>query len=359
MRRQGYGNDPQQYANAAYAPGNDCRALFAVTKTQSCFARDEAKKASSRYFYIIHTMLTHTKLKYELQPWVVPFVSERKGNMKFKLYENTADFGREVLELLLEHEVQNNLPIGFIKNERGLDSSNWIMASVCGDNGGVLLTAACTPPHNIVLYETGNKPCDEAIKLLCENIKSLGITLPGVLGEQSLANRFAAAYAGSKYRVHHSMNIMKLDKVNPINKAPGFMRPLEEKDLFFAPYWERAFSEECDIGTVSIPEYTEILKGRIQRGEGFIWEDAIPVSQAATCRSTENGAVINAVYTPPHFRNKGYAAANVAGFSQLLLDRGNQFCCLYADAANPISCGIYRKIGYADQCVMDEIHFDS
>lgn len=34
----------QQYANAAYVPGDDCRALFAVTKTQSCFARDEAKE---------------------------------------------------------------------------------------------------------------------------------------------------------------------------------------------------------------------------------------------------------------------------------------------------------------------------
>lgn len=277
--------------------------------------------------------------------------------MKLKLYENTADFGRAVLEILLEHEVQNNLPIGFIKNERNLDTSNWIMASVCGDNGEVLLTAACTPPHNIVLYETGNRPCDGAVSFLYENIKALGITLPGVLAERSLANRFAAVHG--RYHVHHSMNIMKLDKVNPINKAPGFMRPLGEKDLFFAPYWERAFSEECDIGTVSIPEYTEILKGRIRRGEGFIWVDAIPVSQAATCRSTENGAVINAVYTPPHFRNKGYAAANVAELSQLLLDRGNKFCCLYADAANPISCGIYRKIGYADQCVMDEIHFDS
>lgn len=43
----------QQYANAAYVPGDDCRALFAVTKM--LFVRDEAKKASSRYFYIINT----------------------------------------------------------------------------------------------------------------------------------------------------------------------------------------------------------------------------------------------------------------------------------------------------------------
>ena len=55
---------------------------------------------------------------------------------------------------------------------------------------------------------------------------------------------------------------------------------------------------------------------------------------------------------------QGYASSVVAELSQALLNRGNKFCCLFADAENPISCGIYRKIGYYDLCVVDVIKFD-
>ncbi|MDW7657647.1 MAG: GNAT family N-acetyltransferase [Bacillota bacterium] len=73
--------------------------------------------------------------------------------------------------------------------------------------------------------------------------------------------------------------------------------------------------------------------------------------------STENGAVVNSVYTPPHYRNNGYATSLVASLSQRLLDQGYKFTCLFADAENPVSCGIYRKIGYVDQCIFDVLRF--
>ena len=66
----------------------------------------------------------------------------------------------------MENEVQNNLPISFIRNEQGHDISKWLLTSVKDENGGMILTAACTPPFNIVMYETGNNPCDAAVKLL-------------------------------------------------------------------------------------------------------------------------------------------------------------------------------------------------
>jgi len=78
---------------------------------------------------------------------------------------------------------------------------------------------------------------------------------------------------------------------------------------------------------------------------------------AVSGRNTQNGAVVTNVYTPPHYRGKGYATSVVAQLSKDLLERGNKFCCLFADALNPISCGVYRKIGYKDVCVYDEIKF--
>ena len=278
--------------------------------------------------------------------------------MKFTKYDNIESFGADTLDILMENEVQNNLPISFIRNERGFDTSNWLLTSVKDDAGSVVLTAACTPPFNIVMYETGNRPNDAAVKLISDELKIIGVTLPGVLAEQGLAHRFAETHIGSGgFHRHVSMNIMRLDKVNEINKAPGFCRPLREDDLFFVPYWERSFSEDCRGEPGDIPAKVEQVKGRLGKDVHFIWEDGHPVSQTVSNRNTQNAGGINCVYTPPHYRNKGYASSVTAELSRILLERGKKFCYLFADADNPISCGIYKKIGYYDICVFDEIKF--
>ena len=277
--------------------------------------------------------------------------------MKFTRYDNTGAFAGETLEILLLNEAQNNLPISFINNEAA-DKSNWLLASVKDANGAVALVAACTPPHNIVLYESGNRPNDAAVKLLCDELKSIGFTPPGVVAERGLARRFAEAYAdGCGYHMHMSLNAMRLDSLNEIEIAPGNCRPLSEDDLYFTPYWERAFGEECRVEAYSIPANVERQSARIDKETHYIWEDGHPVSQAVHVRSTQNGAALGGVYTPPHYRGKGYASSVVAALSRILLSRGNKFCCLFADALNPISCGIYRKIGYYDLCVLNEIRF--
>lgn len=277
--------------------------------------------------------------------------------MKFERYDNMDAFIADTLELMLENEVQNNLPIGFTGN-KDADCREWLLSSIKDDSDAVVLIAACTPPFNIVLYETGNRPCGTAVRLLSDELKSIGMTVPGVLAEQDLAIRFATEYTGDiQKKPHLSMNIMRLDSVNSIKKSSGKLRLLRDDDLFFAPYWERAFGEECRVEVYDIQTNVVRLKKRITDGIHFIWEDSIPVSQAVHGRSTVNGAVINGVYTPPQYRCRGYASSAVSELSQLLLDNGYKFCCLFADANNPVSCGIYRKIGFYDLCVFNEIKF--
>jgi hypothetical protein len=273
--------------------------------------------------------------------------------MKFVRYKSMEEFGTEVSGILLENEVQNNLPLSFIKNENNWNTSEWLMASVKDENGSVVLTAACTPPHNIVMYETRNKPNDEAIKLLSDELKSIGFRVPGVLAEQGLARRFAEIYT-ARFHCHVSMNIMKLEKLNDMPKTPGFCREICEKDLFYLPYWIKAFGEDCNVLVDSSVEH---LQNKIGTKSFYIWENEHPVSCAANNRNTENGAGIGYVYTPPHYRGKGYASSVVAELAGDLLARGNKFCFLFADAKNPVSCRIYRKIGFYDICIFDEIRF--
>lgn len=278
--------------------------------------------------------------------------------MKFTRYDKLDDFAADTLDILMENEVQNNLPISFIFNEHKYNTSNWLLTSVKDSNGNIVLTAACTPPFNIVIYETGNRPNDTAVKLLSDELKNMGVTLPGVLAEQGLARRFAEAYTGvDRFHRHMSMNIMQLNKVNEIDKAPGYFRPLRESDLFFAPYWELAFNVDCQLDEGNLQDKVNQVIARISRDTQYIWEDGHPMSQAYRSKKTPNGVGISGVYTPPHYRGKGYASSVVAELSKTLLERGYKFCFLFADAENPISCGIYRKLGYYDLCVFDEIKF--
>ena len=68
-------------------------------------------------------------------------------------------------------------------------------------------------------------------------------------------------------------------------------------------------------------------------------------------------AAVNAVYTPPEQRRRGYATAAVAVLSQRLLDTGYQFCCLFTDLSNPTSNTIYQRIGYRPLCDYNEYIF--
>ena len=72
---------------------------------------------------------------------------------------------------------------------------------------------------------------------------------------------------------------------------------------------------------------------------------------------TPNGIRINTVYTPPEYRQNGYATACVAAISQKLLDRGYKYCFLYTDLSNPTSNSIYRKIGYKLMCDITNYSF--
>jgi ribosomal protein S18 acetylase RimI-like enzyme len=278
--------------------------------------------------------------------------------LKFEKYENVGQFAEGLLELLLENEAQNNLPLSFIK-DKSLDPLKSSFFSVKDEDGSVILAAARTAPFNIVLCEIGPNHASEAIKLLSDEIKSMGIILPGVLATKGTAQKFAEAYAGQGgFRLHLSMNAMQLGKAANYSPSPGHMRLLNECDMPYAPYWQRCFAEDCYLETYTLNECIDMVKSNIENGKHYIWEDGYPVSQAVHGRSTPNGAVINSVYTPPHFRGKGYASSVVAELSNTLLEKGNKFCCLFADASNPISCGIYRKIGYSDICIYDDIKFE-
>jgi hypothetical protein len=174
--------------------------------------------------------------------------------MKIQFYKDTDSFAADALDILLENEVQNNFPISFMSNKTD-EVSKWLMATIKDDSGGVVLTAACTPPFNIILYETRNIPNYNALNLLVQELPATGFTLPGVLAEQGLANRFAEAYARGNFQRKVSMSVMRLDKISEFAKSSGTCRLATENDLFFLPYWSLHFGLELNLPTAEILVY--------------------------------------------------------------------------------------------------------
>jgi predicted GNAT family acetyltransferase len=65
---------------------------------------------------------------------------------------------------------------------------------------------------------------------------------------------------------------------------------------------------------------------------------------------------IGPVYTPPEHRGHGYAAAVTSAAVGLANRWGARDVVLFADVANPVSNGVYRRIGFVP--VAEHVHFE-
>jgi len=280
--------------------------------------------------------------------------------VKFKRYTDVESFKADVLDILLEDEVQNNVPISIVLNSSKYNADDWLLSTVTDDNGVIVLIAICTLPFNLLLYEPSEKINEKSIGFLVTEIKRIDFIPPGVLAKSELARCFADAFCGSDGNtLKMTMKLMRLDKLAEYKQAPGFYRLLTEEDLAYTPSWEHAFCIDCGLPSYTYTDNLERIKSRLGKDIHYMWEDGEPVSQAVYGRDTPNGAAVNWVYTPPQFRGRGYATSVVAVLTKSLLDRGKKFCYLFADAANPASCAVYHKLGYYDVCTFDEIKFDT
>jgi GNAT superfamily N-acetyltransferase len=94
----------------------------------------------------------------------------------------------------------------------------------------------------------------------------------------------------------------------------------------------------------------DYARGRIEQGLMWLWEherDGVGEVVHLTGHSAPALGVarVGPVYTPEEHRGHGYAAALVAEVTERLLGDGARVC-LFTDADNPVSNGVYARIGY-------------
>ena len=286
--------------------------------------------------------------------------------MEFNIYTDVHKFYEDTRGVLVPYEAQNmiilgNIMIGVTGADKSgwRDPANWFMA-VVKDGENIKLTAVMTPPHNLTLFATDNAADDKTLERLIEGLLDNGVSIPGVMTEKSLAERFVSMYGGKKgvkHEIKMSQRIYELTRVNDVPDV-GALRPAEDRDMAFLPYWAEGFYSECSGTPYIIGKDADAYRTHIASGRTYILEDSgAPVSMAKITREMHTVCGVAFVYTPPYFRGRGYATSCVAGVSRIILERGYQKCSLYTDLKNPVSNSIYRKIGYEPICDSLETKF--
>lgn len=257
-------------------------------------------------------------------------------------------------ELELE-EARHSLLLG-LAGELKRSGAQRSVGFVVREAGRLVLAALLGPDRRVVAAATRPDP-EAGAKRLVEALAVEAASPPTALAAAApLAEQLVEQWREAGYppaREPSRQRLHRLTQVAPVPRPSGAMRVATTADADRVAEWAAAFESEA-LGARDGARARRIARRRVASGEIRIWDDAgTPCAMAAWARPTRNGVSVNAVYTPPHARGRGYATALVADLSRRLLAEGRHFCVLYTDAANRTANAIYARVGYLpiDECL--------
>lgn len=271
--------------------------------------------------------------------------------MPLQVYAQPAEFMAAVQASLERDEVANNLMLG--TGLRLLEDANAygtppFLAAVRGA-GTVTLAAIMTPPHALQVCELA-EGSHGVIPEVARELHGRELPVSGVLATEPVARAFAEVWCALTGHIHRIANRLRAHQLTVLSHpvySPGSLRVASEGDTPLVTDWMRAFQQEADLfRPLDEAAIVKRAHAAVNESRAYFWEDGKPVSMALRVRATRHAECIGGVYTPPEFRKHGYASSCVARLSQLILDSGKRFSCLYTDLANPTSNKIYAAMGY-------------
>ena len=144
------------------------------------------------------------------------------------------------------------------------------------------------------------------------------------------------------------MRVYRLGHLLPPSKVVGQLTLAADEHVAVGAEWSIAFSEEIGHTASSIDAATAQLGRAVDQGRLFTWQvDDEQVAQVLIAVERFGVVRIGAVYTPPHQRRRGYAAAMTAAVSEHLLSRPDvDTVTLNTQAANSATNRLYRRLGF-------------
>lgn len=277
-------------------------------------------------------------------------------------FDDPTAFAAKTTPFLLQREAEHCLLLGItgVLARGGSQYTGDNDLVTVEDDDGIKAVALRTPPHGPVLSRAASA---EAISLIVDDLAGRQGAIPTVLGPAETAGTFAERWAertGARRELAFHERVHRLTRLISPKSAPGTFRFATMDDIDRLAALVRAFNREA-FGPSSPQAELETTMVTVRLNgysSGFaFWEDGDAVAMAGFGNPTPNGAMIGPVYTPPEFRNRGYATALTAALAQALFDRGRVEIYLFTDLANPASNHVYEKIGFEPIADLDQWRF--
>jgi predicted GNAT family acetyltransferase len=264
--------------------------------------------------------------------------------MRVTVYEIPAEFQNAAEDWLALAPRRNNLILTILRRAVKLaePARAWLVSSDSGPEIALLQT-----PRQPVVSSDGN------IDAARWAAQSLPIDLPGIVGPSDVADAFCEGWRGrssARPHFHGEMIFYTLDRVEVFRRPPGELRRATFDD--FDALLPLAITAAKDMNLPPVEQIPEEVEKRVRRSVAgnhmFLWVEESSIQAIAAYAETigKAGARIGLVYTRPELRGRGYGTAITGTLAQLLLDEGQAWVSLFADAANPVSNGIYQRLGF-------------
>lgn len=187
----------------------------------------------------------------------------------------------------------------------------------------------------------------ETIPALIESVGAIYCSLSGVAGPEPAASAFASAWTalrGGSWAVRARQRLLAHRAIVPTDQPPsGELRLASSADALLAQQWGQSFAHETGLPGLDGALIARLIPARLL----YFWDDGTPRCMLGVLRETRDAAAIGVLYTPPEFRDRGYATASVAAFSRRLLERGMSQSYFCLDPSNPAADSICWRLGYA------------
>ncbi|MFJ1901586.1 GNAT family N-acetyltransferase [Streptomyces sp. NPDC088115] len=206
-----------------------------------------------------------------------------------------------------------------------------------GPGGEVAGTLVHTPPHPASL----NTLAPQAVGPLMA-----ALPLTRVNADRAIAEAVAAHWPA--HRVIREERLYRLGELVPPSPAPeGRARAATPADRDLLLRWFAAFGAETGGPAKGAGRHERAVDERTAEGRLTLWENGgVPVSMAGVSLRLAGTVRVAPVHTPPEHRRRGYAAAVTAEVSRASREAGAAEVLLFTDLSNPVSTGVYTRIGY-------------
>jgi uncharacterized protein len=230
--------------------------------------------------------------------------------MKLHHLHSSKEFYERVKGYLLKQEARNGLLFGIIDTliyrPEGYPEQPYLVS--VEDREEVIAVALMTPPYKLVLSCQDLQFLDVIVQDL--HLQKLPVT--GVNAPISEAKAFAEIWhkiTGQAYQLQRQMRIHQLQSVQNVVRAKGYLRSATVAERNFLIEWNRAC--EIEIFGEEVTNAEHLMDYHLKYNTAYVWQDEVPVSLVCYAGSTSNGKRIGPVYTPPAYRQKGYATTAV------------------------------------------------